>query len=512
MNEHVPPFLQALELGPDADERAIRRAYAKRLKLIDAETDPAGFQALRETLESALQWAAWRAREAAEEATSRGLQEQGQAAGSEQLDPRPADPPPHGAATPIATAAPLVRGAEPGSTAGTTEPDPEAAPALPPGEPAFLDFHAHFQRGVESPEHATALLEAALADERLVNLEARTFFEWRVAGLLANGWQPGHELLFWPAAVVFGWDKDRRHLELFGRLGAFMDTAIRERLVFFGQEPSEFDRQRQLIQRLRVARAPDRKELVDAMPRLALLLQRFPNWTRTMTPEANVQQWIAAWNVTPPAERERQQKAAAAAAEKAARRRQSASSGGFRWGWILVAIGVVRGIAALGGGDSHAPPPPYESRQLSLDPEPPKLDPKFDNTTPQYTVPTAPVTPPDAHRHAAAQPGTRRAADTRPHPDFQPLQPTIPTPWPRAQPTSESPAPGASKYELHAKPEEARIDPTAVQPLPRRRDAGYTPPADLRLTSPADGQRLRGLADLERPAPAAPAKPDEPAQ
>ena len=61
-------YFAELGLDADADERAVKRAYAARLKLIDVEKDPAAFQALRETFEGALWYARNAAYDAMEEA------------------------------------------------------------------------------------------------------------------------------------------------------------------------------------------------------------------------------------------------------------------------------------------------------------------------------------------------------------------------------------------------------------------------------------------------------------
>jgi len=45
---------QELGIAPTADTMEIRRAYARRLKSIDADGDPTAFQRLRQALEAAL--------------------------------------------------------------------------------------------------------------------------------------------------------------------------------------------------------------------------------------------------------------------------------------------------------------------------------------------------------------------------------------------------------------------------------------------------------------------------
>lgn len=48
--------LRELGLGPDADERAVKRAYAARLKTTRPDTDPEGFQRLNSAYQAALAW------------------------------------------------------------------------------------------------------------------------------------------------------------------------------------------------------------------------------------------------------------------------------------------------------------------------------------------------------------------------------------------------------------------------------------------------------------------------
>ncbi|MET0351310.1 MAG: hypothetical protein ABW067_16070, partial [Rhizobacter sp.] len=323
--EHLPPSVRALGLDADADDRAIRRAYAQRLKQIDPAVDPAAFQALREDYEAARQWAAWRARREDVEAP--------------ETSPVEPDPLP-----------PVEAPAEP-----PVEVPVEAPVAIPPGQEAgdqvFAAFAERAAAGFEDEAEAQAALEQALADDRLIHLEARTWFEFRVACLLIDGWRPGHEFLFGPACVCFHWEAERRRLGMFGQVGGILDAAIAEKLVFFQLPPYQFDIQRKAIRRLRDSARPTPRTLKDEMPMVHLLVQRYPHWLRLITSQENIRSWHQWFEELPVAQREPVAAPVAPPTES-----RSAVP------WFLIVMFVFMGMKALSllGGSSppsYAPPP-----------------------------------------------------------------------------------------------------------------------------------------------------------
>lgn len=266
------PFLRRLGLDEGADARAIRRAYARELKQIDQALDPQGFQDLRDCYEAALAWAAWAAQEAQ-------------------------------AAAPAAVAAVadeaesmFVPQAEPASGPGPAA-DPGPAPAML-GHQAFERFRSRFASlptGVAKGRETawTAALEAALADDELVNFDARLAFELALAQLLAEGWQPGHEALFPTAAKRLGWDRDRRTLARLGMAGELLDLALDERLSFFAQDVQARAHQRQVLSLLRAAAPCGDRRILAEMAVVELMLVRFPHWMPLIAPMAEVERWRA---------------------------------------------------------------------------------------------------------------------------------------------------------------------------------------------------------------------------
>lgn len=264
-------FLELLELDEGAEERDIRRAYARKLKRIDQEADPDAFQALRSAYEVALDWARWK------------LAQDG------------ADAPPAAADSVVQEAPPAAQEPAP---APEPEPEPEPPEAMRLGGEVFGRLGNSAKELTESGklgdvEAWRAAIEARFGDEELVNIDARIYFEAFVASMLANGWRQGHEALFVAAKEAFAWDGDRRRLWQLGQAGRLLDQAIEERHVFHAQPGNEQVRMRELAKMLRSEGLPARREILKSMRDAERMLARFPALMAIVTDMGNVERWRA---------------------------------------------------------------------------------------------------------------------------------------------------------------------------------------------------------------------------
>ncbi len=111
------------ELAEDADEREIKRAYARRLKATRPDDDPAGFQQLHDMYQRALAWQQ-RRQASAQLAIATDASPGGPVAAGSQPVPAPVDEPA------LATPAPLSASPRPASRTGAWHPVQFAPPAV----------------------------------------------------------------------------------------------------------------------------------------------------------------------------------------------------------------------------------------------------------------------------------------------------------------------------------------------------------------------------------------------
>lgn len=351
---HATAFLHRLGLDHAADERAVKRAYARELKQIDQEQDAAGFQMLRHAYEMALDWA--RRKPA-------GGHDQGSAGEALRFAP-PATPPVPVVVTPQVVPELRIRQrAAPARDADTGDSPAELAQAV------FEDFDNACAALVAKGRAGDGLawrrqLQASLDDERLLNIAARAHFEFYVGRLLAKGWRSGHESLFPAARQVFGWEKDRRRLDEFGQLGAWLNQAIDECAMFEQQDGADTNAQADAILRLREAAEPGARELVLHAPHLRNMAERFPAWTAIIASTERIGEWIAREQALP---KWRRAKARAAAAG-------SDSSGDFNWSGLISSIVLIALMLSRCSSHPGAPPsPPFnpqrieQTRQITID-------------------------------------------------------------------------------------------------------------------------------------------------
>lgn len=251
-----------LALRPDANERDVRRAYALELKKIDQELQPEVFQQLRETYDALLAWL-----QRQKEVQPDRPQPQQQQPQPEPEQQMPAD-----------AAAPLHQAASQEDLAR------EVLQTL---------VHRFEHRPFTDHNACAAFLAGSLEDPRLAHVDARRYFEWGVASILAGGWRPGHELLFAPATECFGWRQDRTRLLWLGHAGHLLDAAIAELGMFDGQPGSDRYVQRDVIRAMRSGAKRSSAELVKELPIAEFLLATFPNWLHVVSRPQTVQAWRA---------------------------------------------------------------------------------------------------------------------------------------------------------------------------------------------------------------------------
>lgn len=361
----LPYCLKYLELTPDADERSIRRTYARRLKQIDADQDPQAFQALREAYEAALNWAASKQQEALP--TAAFSEPQGNLEDAAEA--------PHAIeetlATPQAANTPAINTeAGPRNTAAPSEESIAAA------DEVFETFISQLRQHNKNLDDIKQNLESSLNDMRLINLEARDYFEWRLICWLTQGWQAGNEALIGIATNRFHWDQDRQRLYRFGRPGEILDCAIHELTAFKLQAAPLRNFQLEAIRKLRSDAQPKTSDLIHYMPVIEQLARGFPTLLPIITNRQNMQRWRTWENAIPGWRRwltyKRAQPATLPGEEK---------KGNYPWFVGLLIVVFFKGIVAISNTPPATSPPSHHSQQASSHTQSPAGGPLINSST-----------------------------------------------------------------------------------------------------------------------------------
>lgn len=209
-----------LGIEPTNDRKAIRSAYAARLKAINPDDDVAGFTRLRQAREEAL----WLAKEgrAVEDPDAREA-ELDDWFGDEFDDPA-GDMASPATMAPLGPLPPLDNSSDGAPDDGASAPQPDPKPGrfleivFPGGE--FTDAPLT----AEEYEEAAGLMQAIFADAQGAAIDKQGGIEDWLAHYLASGW-PRTGPLVEDAVTAFGWDRDAGRIDEYAPI-AFLNARL----------------------------------------------------------------------------------------------------------------------------------------------------------------------------------------------------------------------------------------------------------------------------------------------
>lgn len=276
----VTAAFERLGIAPTRDIKTIKRAYAVALKAIDQASEREAFERLRQAYEQAQAWAA-RADEEEDEEADEGedgedRQDEDEGDTDDRADPAQADGP---AAAPTAAPGDPQRTELPAPFA----PPPALAPAVPVPAPQRPDEarqalqHWTVQLRGAAPEAVAAVLEAALADPRLLHLDSHAQLEARIADLLHDD-PAGRAVLFDIAARRFHWtDRNARPIAS-TEAAHWISRVVNQGLQWHAQAPAVVAQQQQALDTVTRLASPPAEQLRSFAEVLEHMASDFPDW------------------------------------------------------------------------------------------------------------------------------------------------------------------------------------------------------------------------------------------